>query len=98
MCWIINQGHLLLKLDRGLVYNDYYLNYLNEHWKRNLQLIKHRAYGIYLLLKINIMPQIRGMAGKFVDTISIFNRKRNSVKMNISGFAKIFHEQIDEIL
>ena len=41
---------------------------------------------------------IRGMAGKFVDTISIFNRKRNSVKMNISGFEKIFHEQIDEIL
>ena len=41
---------------------------------------------------------IRGMAGKFVDTISIFNRKRNSVKMNISGFAKIFHEQTDEIL
>ena len=41
---------------------------------------------------------IRGMAGKFVDTIGIFNRKRNSVKMNISGFAKIFHEQIDEIL
>ena len=32
---------------------------------------------------------IRGMAGKFVDTISIFNRKRNSVKMNISAFAKI---------
>ena len=43
-------------------------------------------------------PYVRGMAGKFVDTISIFNRKRNSVKMNISGFAKIFHEQIDEIL
>ena len=41
---------------------------------------------------------VRGMAGKFVDTISIFNRKRNSVKMNISGFAKICHEQIDEIL
>ena len=41
---------------------------------------------------------VRGMAGKLVDTISIFNRKRNSVKMNISGFAKIFHEQIDEIL
>ena len=38
------------------------------------------------------------MAGKFVDTIGIFNRKRKSVKMNISGFAKIFHEQIDEIL
>ena len=38
------------------------------------------------------------MAEKFVDTISIFNRKRNSVKMNISGFAKIFHEHIDEIL
>ena len=38
------------------------------------------------------------VAGKFVDTICIFNRKRNSVKMNISGFAKIFHEQIDEIL
>ena len=41
---------------------------------------------------------IRGMAEKFVDTISIFNRKRNSVKMNISGFAKIFHEQIGGIL
>ena len=41
---------------------------------------------------------IRGMAEKFVDTISIFNRKINSVKMNISRFAKIFHEQIDEIL
>ena len=38
------------------------------------------------------------MAGKFVDTISIFNRKIHSVKMNISGFAKIFHEQIDEVL
>ena len=38
------------------------------------------------------------MAGKFVDTISIFNRKRNSVKMNTAGFAKIFHEQIGEIL
>ena len=47
---------------------------------------------------VNHFAQIRGMAGKFVDTISIFNRKRNSVKMNISGFAKIFHEQIDEIL
>ena len=41
---------------------------------------------------------VRGMTGKFVDIISIFNRKRNSVKMNIAGFAKIFHEQIDEIL
>ena len=41
---------------------------------------------------------VRGMAGKLVDTISIFNRKRNLVTMNISGFAKIFHEQIDEIL
>ena len=41
---------------------------------------------------------VRGMAEKFIDTISIFNRKRNSVKMNISGFAKIFHEQIDEFL
>ena len=47
---------------------------------------------------VNQYMYIRGMAGKFVDTISIFNRKRNSVKMNISGFAKIFHEQIDEIL
>ena len=44
------------------------------------------------------MLDIRGMAGKFVDTIGIFNKKRNSVKMNVSGFAKIFHEQIDEIL
>ena len=38
------------------------------------------------------------MAEKFVDTISIFNRKRNSVKINIDGFAKVFHEQTDEIL
>ena len=45
-----------------------------------------------------LLHRIRGMAEKFVDTISIFNRKRNSVKMNISGFAKIFHEQIDEFL
>ena len=44
------------------------------------------------------MLNIRGMAGKFVDTISIFNKKRNSVKMNISVFAKIFHKQIDEIV
>ena len=47
---------------------------------------------------VRMRVNIRGMAGKFVDTISIFNRKRNSVKMNISGFAKIFHERIDEIL
>ena len=48
---------------------------------------------------INIRKlSVRGMAGKFVDTISIFNKKRNSIKMNISGFAKIFHEQIDEIV
>ena len=47
---------------------------------------------------ISTFALLRGMAGKFVDTISIFNRKRNSVKMNTSGFAKIFHEQIDEIL
>ena len=41
---------------------------------------------------------IRGMAEKFVDTISIFNRKTNPIEMIISGFAKIFLEQIDEIL
>ena len=50
------------------------------------------------LLHCFLFPILRGMAGKFVDTISIFNRKRNSVKLNISGFAKIFHVQIDEIL
>ena len=44
------------------------------------------------------LSRVRGMAEKFVDTISIFNRKRNPVKMIISGFAKLFHEQIDEIL
>ena len=38
-----------------------------------------------------------GAIVRFSDNSS-FNRKRNSVKMNISGFAKIFHEQIDEIL
>ena len=36
------------------------------------------------------MATVRGMAGKFVDTIGIFNRKRNSVKMNISGLQKYF--------
>ena len=60
------------------------------------------AAGLYLanchLGLLSFPKNIRGVAGKFVDTISIFNRKRNSVKMNISGFAKIFHEQIDEIL
>ena len=45
-----------------------------------------------------VQQQIRGMAEKFVDTISIFNRKRNPIEMIISGFAKIFLEQIDEIL
>ena len=53
--------------------------------------IERKSVGIISFL-------VRGMAEKFVDTISIFNRKRNSVKMNISDFAKIFREQIDEIL
>ena len=57
---------------------------------------------VLLLCIVTIKEQcrsvIRGMAEKFVDSISIFNRKGNSVKMNISGFAKTFHEQIDEIL
>ena len=47
---------------------------------------------------VHVYGHVRGMAEKFVDTIGIFNRKRNSVKMNISGLAKIFHDQIDEIL
>ena len=41
---------------------------------------------------------LRSLSGKFVDTIDIFNKKRNAVSVNISGFAKIFHEQIGEIL
>ena len=41
---------------------------------------------------------IRRLSRKFVDTIDIFNRKRNAVSVNISGFAKIFHEQIDDFL
>ena len=49
-------------------------------------------------LPLIAFTHVRGMAGKFVDTMSIFNRKINSVKMNISGFAKIFQEQIDKIL
>ena len=56
--------------------------------------IRVRSAVGYIAYKLHV----RGMAEKFVDTISIFNRKGNSVKMNISGFAKIFHEQIDEIL
>ena len=40
---------------------------------------------------------IRRLSEKFVDTFNIFNSKRNAVKMNVSGFAKVFHEQIDEI-
>ena len=58
---------------------------------------KHELYGIVTDI-FECIRKVRGMAGKFVDTISIFNRKRNLVKMNIAGFAKIFHEQIDEIL
>ena len=45
-----------------------------------------------------INSKIRSLSGKFDYTFNIFNRKRNAVKMNISGFAQIFHEQIDEIL
>ena len=41
---------------------------------------------------------VRSLSGKFVDTIDIFSRKRNAVSVNISGFAKIFHEQTDETL
>ena len=41
---------------------------------------------------------IRSLSGKFVDTTYIFNRSSNAVNMNISKFAKIFHEQLDEIL
>ena len=65
---------------------------------------KHLFFNLfYAFLKAGVgiitsYVQLRGMAEKFVDTISIFNRKISSVKMNISGFAKIFHEQIDEIL
>ena len=40
---------------------------------------------------------ILSLSGKFVDTINIFNRKRNAVIVNISGFAKIFHEHVVEI-
>ena len=39
----------------------------------------------------------KGSLEKFVDNIYIFNRTRNVIKMNISTFAKIFHEQIDEM-
>ena len=45
-----------------------------------------------------VSKYVRSLSGKFVDTIDIFNRKRNAVSVNISGFAKIFHDQIDEIL
>ena len=41
-----------------------------------------------------INSKIRSLSGKFVDTFNIFNRKRNAVKMNISGFAS----DEDEIL
>ena len=47
-------------------------------------------HDIYLNQEMLNPSNVRGMAGKFVDTIGIFNRKRNSVKMNISGFAKYF--------
>ena len=51
-----------------------------------------------ICLKLASCSQLCSLSGKFVDTINIFNRKINAVSMNISGFAKIFHEQIDEIL
>ena len=50
-----------------------------------------------LIAYAKIMMQLM-LSGKFIDTINIFNRKRNAVRMNESGFAKIFYEQIDEIL
>ena len=56
-------------------------------FRQTIEILKIMKIVVYLLT-----------IEKFVDTISIFNRKGNSVKMNISGFAKIFHEQIDEIL
>ena len=49
-------------------------------------------------MPFNIKMKLRWLSGKFIDTINIFNSKRNAVKMNISEFAKIFHEQIDVIL
>ena len=72
-----------------------YDNKIKQHYaKNNLVFMKDSKHS----KTSTLMHKIRGMAGKFVDIINIFNRKRNSVKMNIAGFAKIFHEQIDEIL
>ena len=74
------------------MYNYFLLNglrKLNDH---------HAVNKVNTIITVRKGNCIRGMAGKFVDTISIFNKKRNSIEMNISGFAKIFHEQIDEIL
>ena len=56
-----------------------------------------RAY-VFATRIVQFLLYIRRFSGKFVDTNNIFNRKRNGVKMNKSGFAKIFQEQIDEIL
>ena len=78
-----------------------YMDLYREKKQLMLQIIdlKGKMVKEYIrMLKLEYEDALRGMAGKFVDTISIFNRKRNSVKMNISGFAKIFHEQMDEIV
>ena len=73
--------------------NPYFEGMVNQIYPSELQLNKANISDTEAPFL-----DLRGMTGKFVDTISVFNRKRNSVKMNISGFAKIFHEQIDEIL
>ena len=67
--------------------------YTHKKWRMECA-TTHNNLNLVDTIRLNL----RGMAEKFVDTISIFNRKINSVKMNISRFAKIFHEQIDEIL
>ena len=42
---------------------------------------------------------LHGLSEKFVDTTNILNRKSKTIRMNISAFARTFHNnQIDEIL
>ena len=67
----------------------------NNVW---IQTLVYEALSSMKVLQKFLIFVLRSLSGKFVYTIYSFNRKRNAVKMNISWFAKTFHEQIDKFL
>ena len=68
---------------------------------RSLTVLTPFYYACHVMLRLSRLVKFKdigSLSGKFVDAINIFNSKRNAASMNMSGFAKIFHEQIDDIL